>query len=156
MSAVKNRHDFLWDYFVPARYEISFYSKLKAMSSFLWTSLYNCLHLISSRYEEIESLQSPVFEIFEDLDTRAGVGLSDESLSVFLNEGRIDKVMKGELLRFRDFLHGIESKYWNSNDFDHHQDWELARAWAVILMQKLRMKKKGWNSDGESVMYTTD
>ncbi|HTF18214.1 MAG TPA: hypothetical protein VK658_09095 [Chryseolinea sp.] len=126
------------------------------MNNFLWTSLYNCLYLISSRYREIESLQSPVFEIFEDLDTRTGIGLSDESLSVFLSEGRISEVMKEELSRFKDFLNKIESKYWNAHDFDHLEDWRLARAWAATLMQKLKMEKNGWNSDGEVVIYTSD
>lgn len=126
------------------------------MKDFAWTSLYNCLYLISSQYEDIASLESPVFEIFEDLDTRITVGLNDESLSFFTGHGWINEDMKGELLRFRDFVNTIDSKYWNANDFDYLEDWGLARDWATSLMRKLKMEKSGWDPDGTAVIYTKD
>lgn len=124
------------------------------MKNFAWTSLYNCLYLISSLYKDIASLESPVFEIFEDLDTRITVGLNDQSLSFFVSQGWIDESLKGELSRFKDFVNRIESKYWNADDFDHLEDWRLAREWANSLMRKLKMEKNGWNSDGETIIYT--
>jgi|LakMenEpi03Aug12_release.lakeMendotaPanAssembly.Ray.scaffolds.fasta_scaffold884687_2 hypothetical protein len=126
------------------------------MKGFAWTSLYNCLYLISSQYEDIASLESPVFEIFEDLDTRISVGLNDESLSFFEDQGWINDDMKGELSRFRDFVNKIDSKYWNADDFDYLEDWRLARDWATSLMRKLKMEKSGWDSDGTTVIYTKD
>jgi hypothetical protein len=124
------------------------------MKNFAWTSLYNCLYIISSENKDIASLESPVFEIFEDLDTRITVGLNDQSLSFFLSQGWINEGAKGELSRFRDFVNKIDSKHWNADDFDHLEDWTLARDWAVSLMHKLKMEKNGWNSDGETVIYT--
>jgi len=119
-----------------------------------WIALYNCLYLVSSHYRDIVSLESPVFEIFEDLDTRVIVGLNDESLSFFLKEGWISEGMRKELSRFRDFVNNIDSKYWNEEDFDHLEDWNLAREWATTLMGKLGLKNRGWNSDGETIIYT--
>lgn len=126
------------------------------MKDFAWTSLYNCLYVISSHYEDIASLESPVFEIFEDLDTRITVGLNDESLSFFTGQGWINEDMKGELLRFRDFVNKIDSRYWNANDFDCLEDWGFARDWATSLMRKLKMEKSGWDPDGTTVIYTKD
>ncbi|HEY9046885.1 MAG TPA: hypothetical protein VIN08_13370 [Ohtaekwangia sp.] len=119
-----------------------------------WIALYNCLFLVSSRYREIASLESPIFEIFEDLDTRLIVGLNDESLEIFLKEGWINDGMRRELSQFRDFVNNIDSKYWNAEDFDHLEDWNLAREWAITLMSKLGFKNKGWNSNGETIIYT--
>jgi len=126
------------------------------MKNFAWTSLYNCLYLISSQYKDIAPLQSPVFDVFEDLDTRITVGLNDESLSFFVSEDWINKDVKGELLNFRFFLNKIEPKHWNEDDFDHLEDWRMAREWAIALMKKLKMTNKGWNSDGEVVIYSND
>ncbi len=59
-----------------------------------------------------------------------------------MSQGWINEGMKGELSQFRDFLNKIESKYWNANDFDHLEDWKLARDWATALMQKLGWRRK--------------
>ena len=126
------------------------------MKNFAWTSLYNCLYLVSSRYKDIVSLQSPIFEVFEDLDTRIAVGLNDENLSFFVSEGWINESVKGELSQFRDFVNSIQSTYWNASDFDHLEDWKLARDWAAVLMTKLKMERRGWNSDGEVVIYSKE
>ena len=126
------------------------------MKDFAWTSLYNCLYLISSEYEDIVSLKSPVFEIFEDLDTAIAVGLNDENISYFAGKGWITEEIKGELLQFRDFVDRIDPKYWNENDFDHLEDWKLARVWASSLMKKIKMERRGWNSDGSFILYTKD
>ena len=122
------------------------------MKKFPWTSLYNCLYLVSSHYGDIASLESPVFEVFEDLDTRITVGLNDQSLASFVSEGRFSEAIKNELSQFRDFINNIDSKYWNTVDFDHLEDWKLARDWATTLMGKLNMKRSGWDSSGEMLI----
>ena len=122
------------------------------MKNYAWVSLYNCLYLISSNYKDIVQLESNVFEIFEDLDTRLSVGLNAQSLSAFVHEGWIDNEIEKTLSRFRDFVNEIDSQHWNANDFDHLEDWKIARGWANNLMIKLNLKNRGWDSSGETVM----
>lgn len=119
-----------------------------------WTAVYNCLYLTSSRYNEVAFLESPVFEVLNELDTELIVGFNDQSLSHFVKAGLVDESMSNELSRFRDFVMKIDRQHWNTEDFDHLEDWNLARDWATSLMKKLRLEKKGWNADGEVIIYT--
>ncbi len=125
------------------------------MRNYAWISLYNCLYLISSRYKDIANLQSQVFDIFEDLDTRISIALNEQSLSFFVREGWIDEDIKRNLVKFKDFIDKIDSRHWNANDFDYHEDWEMARSWANNLMNKLNLKNRGWDSSDETIIYTS-
>lgn len=117
-----------------------------------WTDLYNCLYLTSSHYKDVAFLESPILQVLDELETRMMMGLNDQSLNLFINEGLIDESMKSELSRFRDFVMKIDGHYWNTEDFDHLEDWNLARDWAKSLMKKLKLEKKGWDSSGEVVI----
>ena len=119
-----------------------------------WVSLYNCLYVTSSKYKDIAHLESRVFEIFEDLDSAILVGLEETTLSFFIEQEWITSELKTELASFRDHLNAIPSKNWNADDFDHLEDWKLVREWSVALMQKLKMDRRGWNSDGTAIIYT--
>jgi hypothetical protein len=119
-----------------------------------WIDLYNCLYLASSTYEEVSFLESPVFEVLDELETRMRMGMSEDSLTYFLSEGLINDVNGQELAKFRDFVFAIDSKHWNPTDFNYYQDWKLVKDWAIALLKKLGIEKNGWNSDGEVVIYT--
>ena len=67
--------------------------------------------------------------------------------------GIISDEIAGELNRLNDFVMKIKGEYWNEDDFDHSEDWNLARRWADSLMQKLGMQKKGFDSHGEFITY---
>jgi len=123
-------------------------------SKTVWVDLYNCLYIISSKYHEISLLQSPIFEIFEELDSKIIMGLSETSLTFFYSEGWIDDSIRKELAKFRDYVNSIPSMHWNADDFDYLEDWGLARDWAISLMKKMKMEKNGWNSNGEIIIYT--
>jgi hypothetical protein len=119
-----------------------------------WVFLYNCLYVISSKYSEIAHLESPVFELFDELDSAIIGGLNERSLSFFMDQHWVDQTLKEELIRFRDYLNGISPEYWNAKDFDGSEDWRIARGWACLLMEKLNMRRNGWNSEGSVVIYT--
>ncbi|MDN5204927.1 hypothetical protein QQ008_26290 [Fulvivirgaceae bacterium BMA10] len=118
----------------------------------VWIDLYNCLYLVSSKYNEVEYLESPIFEIFDELDSSIINGLSMESLKFFLENDWITEEQKKELNQFKQYLVGIDDKYWNKIDFDLQEDWLFLKKWSISLMDKLGMKKKGWDSDGEQVI----
>ena len=120
----------------------------------VWTDLCNCFYVVSHPYSDIAYLESPVFEVFDDLDTSIIMGLREESLSFFVTEGWIDEAMKEELSRFRDHLERIENRYWNPEDFDRWEDWVSARNWAKALVSKLGLKNDGWDSTGTKFYYT--
>lgn len=122
-------------------------------SKSIWIHLYNSLFVVSSTYREIAYLETPIFELFDELDTSISMGLSEQSLSFFRDEGWIDKQTASELGRFRDFLRRMPIETWNSSDFDSSEDWILARKWATDIMTKLKMNKRGWDSTGEVTIF---
>jgi 3-methyladenine DNA glycosylase Tag len=118
-----------------------------------WTYLYNCLYLTSSSYKELEPLESSILQVLDELETNATVGLNQKYLDSYQEEGLINLEIKDELSRFRDFIFNIDSKHWNPKDFDHAEDWQLARKWANSLMKKMNLKKRGFDDHG-IVIYT--
>jgi len=121
-----------------------------------WTFLHNCLYLVSSGYSDITHLDSPVFEIFDELDSAIIGGLNERTLSFFISKCWINENEKRELEKFRDHVNKIDGRNWNPDDFDNLEDWKLARDWANALMSRLKMKKDGWNSEGKIVIYTKE
>ncbi len=121
-----------------------------------WGYLYNCMYLTSSWYGEIAYLESPIFEIFDELDSTIIGGLNERTLSFFQEKGWIGDTLRKELIRFKQHINSIDAQYWNPDDFDNLEDWKLARDWAKALMGKLKMKKGGWNSEGQVVIYTKE
>ena len=111
------------------------------------------MYLSSSNYSEVSSLNSPIFEVLDELETLLYTAFRIDVLNQFQENGWIDEIIKAELIQFHDYVDKIENRYWNPNDFDRHEDWVLARKWANSLMNKLNMKKQGWDSSGSTVIY---
>lgn len=122
----------------------------------IWVNLYNCLYILSSNFCEIEYLNSPIFEVFDELETALYMGLKEDSLNQFLSEKWIDLELKEELNNLRNFVDNIEPKLWNSDKFDSHEDWKLVKKWSSNLLSRLSMKKKGWNNTGEIIIYSEE
>ncbi|WP_422003552.1 hypothetical protein [Roseivirga pacifica] len=118
----------------------------------IWINLYNALFVISSRYADLKHLESPVFEVLDELESSIVDGLRQESLNYYLDNKWIDDREKDELIKFRQHLDSINTEQWNKYDFDSSEDWNLARSWAKSLMVRLGIKNNGWNSTGEIIM----
>lgn len=122
--------------------------------NFSWIYLYNCLYLTSSRYDEVRHLESNIFEVMDELETALHVGMHEDRLDEHVKEGLINEERRIELGNFRNYVLAIEPHLWNPEEFDRSDDWDLARKWANTLLMKLNLKKRGWDSSGEYVIYT--
>jgi hypothetical protein len=118
-----------------------------------WIYLYNCLYIASSNYTEIKYLESPIFEVLDELETMIEASLRKDTLDFFEKNQWIDRKLREELEKFYDYVDNIAAKHWNIKDFDEHEDWNLTREWAKSLMKKLGMEKNGWDSTGEKTIY---
>ena len=122
----------------------------------VWGDLYNTLFVISSSFQDLQNLQNPYFDVLDELDSAIINGLNDTSLIFFLEQGWIEDDMYRELLAFRSEIEKLDNILWNHNDFDNHEDWIFLRNWSKALLKKFKIKKDGWNSDGEIVIFTED
>ncbi|MEL7005423.1 MAG: hypothetical protein AAFN93_22225 [Bacteroidota bacterium] len=119
----------------------------------VWVDLYNTLFLVSSNYGEIKHLESPIFEVLDELETVLYTAFRLDVLNQFQENGWIDEVIKTELVQFYNHVDKIENSRWNSIDFDNYEDWVIAKKWAKSLMNKLNMDRQGWDSTGSTVIY---
>ena len=115
--------------------------------------LYNGLYAISSNYKDLEHLESPIFEVMDEIDSCIVTGFSDQALQNYSDSGIEDGTVN-ELRRFRDFVGKIDNEYWNPDDFDSYEDWKIARSWATSLLGKLGMTKRSWNTGNTKIVYT--
>ena len=120
----------------------------------VWIDLYNALYIMSSKYKDIQHLESPVFDVFEELDTAIMNGLKDSNLALYFEEEWITLTLYQEFKKFGEYINSISSELWNESDFDKHPDWELARKWAVSLLSKIGEKKRGWDSTGDTIVFS--
>ena len=105
--------------------------------------LYNGLYAISSNYKDLEHLESPIFEVMDEIDSCIVTGFSAQALRNYSDSGIED-----------DFIDKIDNEYWNPHDFDNYEDWTIARSWATSLLGKLGMTKKSWNTGSTKIVYT--
>ncbi len=114
--------------------------------------LYNALYSISSKYDDLKSLESEIFEVMDEIDSCILTGFNDQALKNYEKSG-IDKELVNEIGEFGKHVSSIENRYWNPIDFGINEDWKLARSWANSLIQKLRFKKTGWIFGKSNVLY---
>lgn len=117
--------------------------------------LYNGLFAISSYYKDLKYLESPIFEVMDEIDSCIITGFTKQALRNYLKSGIDPKVVE-EIGKFGEFVNKIENKYWNPDDFDNYDDWKLAREWASNLLNLLGWKKKSWDDSETTVIYTDD
>ncbi|WP_436516253.1 hypothetical protein [Ekhidna sp. To15] len=118
--------------------------------------LYNGLYAISSYYEDLKHLESPVFEVFDEIDSCITVGFSDQSILYYLKNKIVDKALADELRKFKEHVEKIDAEYWNDYDFNKIEDWEIARKWAHSLLEKLGMERQGWDDSSTTNIYIND
>ena len=114
--------------------------------------LYNGLFAISSQYKDLEHLESPIFEVMDEIDSCIVTGFSEQAFENYYRSG-IDLEIINELRSFGEFVDKIENQYWTPEHFDQYEDWEIARKWAYKLMKKLGMRRNGWYSSGTNIIY---
>lgn len=73
-------------------------------SASIWINLYNTLFLISYCYDELKCLESPIFEVLDELETSLINGLRDEALDFYESKSWIDSSVKTELINFRNHV----------------------------------------------------
>lgn len=118
--------------------------------------LYNGLYAISSYYKDLKHLESPIFEIFDEIDTCIEVAFNEQSFSYFLEKEIVDNSLVQELRKFKEHIGRIDAEYWNEYDFDKVEDWEIARKWASSLLDKLGMERQGWDDSRTTNIYIDD
>lgn len=115
--------------------------------------LYNALYAISSSYKDLEYLESPIFNIMDEIDSCISAGFCEQALSNYSKGGLHDELVS-EIGEFGKCVSRIENEYWNPYDFDNYEGWRSARDWAKSLRKKLGMMNKGWYNSGSIVLWT--
>ena len=118
-----------------------------------WVYLYNCLYMTSCSFAELAPLESPILQIFDELETQYVRAFHPQAISNRIAEGLVDPELSRELTSLYEFVFKIDIVYWNESDFDNFDDWKFARRWSSTLMQKLGMERKGLDTSGEFVTY---
>lgn len=121
-----------------------------------WVDLYNGLYILSSSEEIIRQMETPIFEVLDELDTALEMGFSQQSLESFYDYGWINHSALKELQSFNRVIHKIDLKFWNLSDFLEEEDWLIIREWSKKIFHTLNMKDNGFDSTGIQIIYTDD
>jgi hypothetical protein len=114
--------------------------------------LYNGLYAISSKYSELAHLESPIFEVMDEIESCIYTGFNQSALENYKQSGVQSEVVH-EIGKFGEFVLSINSENWNPHNFENDDDWQLARKWAESLLDKIGMERSGWNDGNTKIIY---
>lgn len=120
---------------------------------FYYANIINSLILYTYNVNQLDEMApiliDPLTELYEELDYAFIPVLFD---SVFRNK-RIDESFKEDLLQFKKTVDDIPVEIWDWDFLDQHETWKNIRLEAEILLNKLNIETRTYNTDYTTILF---
>ncbi|RXM40929.1 hypothetical protein BOQ62_02470 [Chryseobacterium sp. CH21] len=121
--------------------------------NFYYTNIINSLILYTYNVDQLDEMApiliDPLAELYEELDYAFLPVLFD---TIFRNK-LIDESFKEDLLNFKKKVDDIPVEIWDWDFLDHHETWKNIRLEAEILLNKLSVETRTYNTDYTTIIF---
>ncbi len=138
------------DYLGYTKEELAEYDK---HVNFYYTNIINSLILYTYNVKQLDKMApiliDPLTELYEELDYAFLPVLFETVFRTKL----IDESLRSELLLFKKKVDDIPVEIWNWDLLDTHEIWKKIRFDAEILLNKLNIKTRDYNTDYTTIIF---